>query len=254
MLSVALAAAALLPPEVCSAFAAMVLAAAPAVEDVTFTITVQPPAGIDVPLAMVKLLAPALAVTPAHVPVLPAVPIVMPAGNVSVSALVSVIALALVLPTVTVRLVLPPLARFATPKDLATVGGASTVSTTPVAAVPVRATGPVAAGAVVALVFVMVAVTDCEIVQEPPGSRVPALKPTLAPLLTPPVRVALLPTVHETLPAAAFLRVPVNASLIVTPVRLPGFAPAFVTVIVSVDVPPDAIAVGAKLLVTVGGA
>jgi len=254
MFSVALAAAALLPPEVCSALAAMVFVAAPAVDDVTFTITVQPPAGIEVPLATVTLPAPAAAVTPAHVPVLPAVPMVMPAGSVSVSALVSVSAEAFVLPMVMVRLVLPPRARLATPKAFETVGVPSTVSTTPVAAVPVSATGPVAAGAVVALVFVLVAVTDCVMVQLPPGSNVAALKPTLVPLLAPPVSVALLPAVQETLPAPLFASVPVKASLIVTPVRLPGFAAGFVTTIVSVEVPPEAMDVGAKLFETVGGA
>src|ERR1700756_4124703 len=62
----ALAAGALLPALVCRRPAATVLVAVPAVDDVTFTITVQPPAGIEVPLATVKLPAPALAVTPAQ--------------------------------------------------------------------------------------------------------------------------------------------------------------------------------------------
>src|SRR5947208_3330905 len=114
MLSVALAADWFDPAEVASAPAAMVLVAAPVVLDFTFTITVQPPAGIDVPLAMVKLEAFAAAVAPAHVPVFPAVLMVMPAGKVSVKRLLSVMAAALVLPIVTVRLVLPPLARLAT--------------------------------------------------------------------------------------------------------------------------------------------
>ena len=49
------------------------LVTAPAVDEVTFTITVQPPEGMLVPLAIVKLPAPAVAVTPVQVPVLPAV-------------------------------------------------------------------------------------------------------------------------------------------------------------------------------------
>src|SRR6476660_3916720 len=106
----------------------MVLSFAPAVPTATLTITVQPPAGIDVPFAMVKLPAPAVAVTPAQVPVLPAVPIVMPAGNVSVSALVSVRAPAFALPIVTVRLVLPPLAMLAAPNAFDTVGAPRMVS------------------------------------------------------------------------------------------------------------------------------
>src|SRR5436305_14005585 len=83
MLSVALAAAALLPALVWSVVAPIVFTAAPAVDDVTFTMTVQPPDGIELPLAMVKLLAPAVAVTPAQVPVLPAVRKGVAAGNVS---------------------------------------------------------------------------------------------------------------------------------------------------------------------------
>src|SRR6478752_5271257 len=124
----AVAAAALFPPVVCSALAAMVFVDVPAVLEVTFTATVQPAAGIEVPLAIVKLPAPAVAVTPVQVPVLPAVPMVMPAGKVSVSAAVSVSALALVLPIVTVRSALPPLAIAGALNDLVIVGAASTVS------------------------------------------------------------------------------------------------------------------------------
>src|SRR4051812_7429271 len=84
--SVAVAAEPLGPAEVCSAPMGMVLTFAPAVVPVTLTMTVQPVAGIDVPLATVKLPAPAVAVTPAQVPVLPAVPMVRPAGKESVNA------------------------------------------------------------------------------------------------------------------------------------------------------------------------
>src|SRR5438270_8039922 len=126
---------------------------------VTFTTTMQPPGGIEVPFATLKLRPPLVAVPPAHVPVLPAVLIVIPAGNASVNAAVSVMALALPLPSVTVRLVLPPAAMLAAANDLETVGAPSTVSTTPVAAVPVSATGPVAVGAPVAMVLLRVAVT-----------------------------------------------------------------------------------------------
>jgi hypothetical protein len=110
---------------------------------VTFTTTVHPPAGIDVPFAIVKLPAPVVAVTPVHVPAFPAVLIVIPVGKVSVRALVNVIALALVFPMVTVRFVFPPLARFVTPKDLVMVGGTPTVRLA-FAVLPVNATGPVA--------------------------------------------------------------------------------------------------------------
>ena len=116
------------PALVCRAPAAIVLTAAPPVLLVTFTITVQPPAGMLVPFASVKLPAPAAAVTPKHVPVFPAVLIVIPSGKVSVKALVSVIALAFVFPIVTVKFVFPPLARFPAAKAFAIVGAAITVS------------------------------------------------------------------------------------------------------------------------------
>jgi len=111
--NVAAAALGLLPAVVCNAPAVIVFVAAPAVLLVTSTMIVQPAVEIDVPLAIVKL--PAVAVTPVHVPAFPAVPIVMPVGSVSVSALVGVIALAFVLPIVTVRLVLPTLTRSEAP-------------------------------------------------------------------------------------------------------------------------------------------
>ena len=145
---------ALLPAEVCKSPAAIVLVAAPAVELVTLTITVQPAAGIDVAFAIVKLDAPSAAVTPVHVPVLPPVVMVIPVGRVSVRALVSVIALALVLPIVTVRLVFPPLAKLVAVKSFVMVGAmrALTVKSS-LAVVPVSATGPVAVTVPVVLVI-----------------------------------------------------------------------------------------------------
>ncbi len=120
----------LLPALVFKSPAAIVLVAAPAVLLVTFTVTVQPPAGTLVPLAIVKLPAPAVAVTPVQVPVFPPVPIVIPVGKVSVSALVNVIALVLVFPIVTVRLVFPPLAILLTPKAFEMVGGINVITVT----------------------------------------------------------------------------------------------------------------------------
>ena len=99
--------------------------------------TVQPPAGMVLPLAMLKLPAPAVAVTPVQVPVLPAVLMVMPAGKASVRADVSTMAPALALPMDTVTLVLPPLAILATEKVLLMVGAvAVTVTQAPVLLVP----------------------------------------------------------------------------------------------------------------------
>lgn len=139
----------LFPAVVCKAPAAMVFCAAPAVLLVTFTTIVHPPAGIEVPFARVKLPAPAAAVTPVQVPVLPAVWIVIPVGKVSVRRLVRVMATAFVLPIVIVRLVLPPLARSLTVKALLIVGFARTVRTElsdaeapPVVAVAVLVTVP----------------------------------------------------------------------------------------------------------------
>jgi len=100
----------------------MVFTAAPAVELVTLTITVQPPAGITVPLASTKFPAPAVAVTPGRCRYCRRCLMVMPAGKVSVRALVRAMAPPLVLPMVTVRLVVPPLARLPTAKALVMVG------------------------------------------------------------------------------------------------------------------------------------
>lgn len=125
------------PALVFSVFAPIVFTRAPAVALVTFTMTVHPPAGILVPFAMVKLFAPAVAVTPAQVPVLPAVLMVMPAGNVSVNKLDKVIAAAFALPIVIVRLVLPPATTSAAALDLVMVGGAGMTETqAPVVDVP----------------------------------------------------------------------------------------------------------------------
>ena len=72
--------------------------------------------------------------------------------------------------TVMFIVVVPPTATFVATKDLPTTGapGGFTVSVA-LAAVPVSATGPVAVGAVVVLLFVEVAVTTCVMVHVPPG-------------------------------------------------------------------------------------
>ena len=77
------------------------------------------------------------------------------------------------------------------------------------AVVPTSATGPVAAGADVVLLLVLVAVTLCVIVQVPPGTMVPAVNPTELPPLAPPVSVALPTPLQTTPPAALFSNVPV---------------------------------------------
>ena len=107
---------------------------------------------------------------------------------------------------VNLRLVKPPSLMLALVKVLATV--ASVTVRVALAAVPVRATGPVAVGALVVLRLVLVAVTLWVMVQVPPGTMVPAVKPTLAPVLTPPLRVAVPAPLHKTLPAALLTSVP----------------------------------------------
>lgn len=121
---------ALFPAEVCNAPAGIMFVNTPAILLVIFTITVQPPAGMDVPFAIVKLSAPAVTVTPVHVPVFPAALIVIPVGNVSVSALVNVMALPFVLPMVTVRFVLPPAARSPAANNFETVGAENALTVT----------------------------------------------------------------------------------------------------------------------------
>ena len=154
-LVVELAAAALLPALVVKAPAARVLVLAPAVLEVTLMMMVQPPAGMLVALATVMLLAPAVAVTPVQVPLLPAVLRVMPLGKVSVRTALKVMATALLLPRVMVRLVLPPAAIAAAALVLVSVGAFSAVIVRDaLAAVPLVATGPVAVGAAVVLVMV----------------------------------------------------------------------------------------------------
>src|SRR4051812_17519847 len=152
----------------------MVLVAVPGVLEVTFTITVQPPEGIVVPLGMTKLPAPEDAVTPVHVPPSPVgLAIVIPAGNVSVKALVRVSAEAFVLPSVTVRPIVPPEAMApGAAKLLATAGAPAPPRVAVLEVVPVRAAGLDAVTTPVVLFFVptVVPVTFPWIAQEPPAA------------------------------------------------------------------------------------
>ena len=102
-LKLALAALALLPALVTRAPAASVLVKLPPVLATTSATTVQPPGGMLAPAASVILLAPGVAVTPAQLPLLLAgLATVMPLGRLSVSAVLRVMALALLLPSVSV--------------------------------------------------------------------------------------------------------------------------------------------------------
>ena len=102
-LKLALAAEALLPALVTSAPAASVFVNVPPVLATTFAMTVQPPAGMLLPLASVIFVSPGVAVTPTQLPLLLAgLATVMPAGRLSIKAALKVIALALLLPSVSV--------------------------------------------------------------------------------------------------------------------------------------------------------
>ena len=189
-----------------------------------------------------------LPAAPAHVPpAAAAVSITMP-ESVSVNA-PAVSAKAFGFVSVNVIVLVPPSGTLAGEKPFASVGDPETASVADAAA-------PAGACALVAVLVVLiteaVVVTDCVMVQLPPGGITPVVKPTLVPPLTPPVSVALPPALHATLPAAAFERPAGYASPITTLVMLAGFAPGFDTTIVSVAVPPEGTVPGAKPLVTVG--
>lgn len=132
-----LVASALFPPLVVSAPAAIVLIYVPSTLAVTSTVTLQPPAGILVPLASVIVLAPATAVTPLQAPPkLFGVAITIAPGllgRLSTNALVNVTALAFVLPTTIVNCVLLPATMLATAKLFVIVGGTSGAVTVNVA-------------------------------------------------------------------------------------------------------------------------
>ena len=133
MVRLAFAAAALLPFEVCSAPAAIVLVYVPPSVPVTSTWKVQVPgvrptaAGIERPTGSVTEFAPVVtAPAPVHVVLAFGVPaIARPAGSVSVSAAESVAALEFALVSVTVSVEVPPEAIGLVPKAFATVGAAA---------------------------------------------------------------------------------------------------------------------------------
>jgi hypothetical protein len=211
-----------------------------------------------VPFASVKLPAPAAAVTPKHVPVFPAVLIVIPSGKVSVKALVSVIALAFVFPIVTVKFVFPPLARFPAAKAFAIVGAASTVRVA-FAVPPVKATGPPAVTAVVvfkAAPAVLLVTLACSW-QLAPAFSVATFKRRL-----PSPTALAAPLVFVAVPQAAGVKVKVVFCSVTPTGKVSGnctvviaatFAAGFVTVRLRTLVPPTAILAGVKLFATVGG-
>jgi hypothetical protein len=191
-----------------------------------------------------------LPAAPAHVPPAAAEASMTMPESVSVKA-PAVSAKAFEFVMVKVIVLVPPSGTAAGEKPLAIVGDPETASVAEAAA-------PAGACALVAVLVVLVTdavvVTDCVMVQLPPGGITPVEKPTLVPPLTPPVSVALPPALHATLPAAAFESPAGYASLIATLVRLAGFVPGFATTIVSVADPPEGTVPGAKPFVTVGAA
>ncbi len=113
--------------------------------------------------------------------------------------------------SVNVSVEVPPAVIVGRLKALAIVGADKDPGTVRVlsAAVPVSATGPVAVGRPVVLIFVVVAVTLWVMVQVPPGTMVPVVKPTAVPPFVPPVKLAFPKPLHRMLPAALFTKVPV---------------------------------------------
>ena len=225
------------PNPVCSAL--VVLVTGPGVEEVIVTMIVQPPAGRLAPLAIVICVA--VTVTPVHVPVLAPV-VVTPAGIVSVNGDVSVVPAALVLPSVSVSVALPPAAIEAGAMVLASVGAdAVTVS------------GALAAGAVptadcsalVVLVTVpgVFDVTVTTIVQPPAGRMLPEGLVIDVAVTVIPVHVPVLPPVVVT--PAGMLSTNANANVVAPALGLPSAS-------VSVAVPPAAIDAGAIVLPSVG--
>jgi hypothetical protein len=219
----------------------VVLVTVPGVADVTVATIVHPPTGIDEPLAIVTTVG--VLVTPVHVPlVTPA--IVTPDGMVSVNGAVSVIGTAFTLPSVIVRVDVPP----ATIVDGAialpivegtalTVSGACAGGAVPLEVSSVPVTLVTAPG----VLDVIVATT----VQVPGASVVPAA------------------TVIDVGVDEAPAHVPVSPPVIVTPagigsvngdVSAIGVGFGFPSVSVSVAVPPMAMLEGAMDLPSAGGA
>jgi hypothetical protein len=98
-----------LPALVVKAPTAKVLVKLPPLLATTLTMKVQPPDGMLLPLASVILVSPGVAVTPRHVPTLLAgLATVTPLGRLSTKALLSVMALALLLPMEIVSALLTP--------------------------------------------------------------------------------------------------------------------------------------------------
>jgi hypothetical protein len=213
---------------------------------------VHPLAGIADPLGYVIVDPPATAVTvPGHVSLNPlGVSITTPAGNVSTKSAVNVAAVAFVFPIVIVNVDVPP---------TGIVSGENTFPTVGTAAVTVRSSEAVPLSGASLLVttdvvFVTVPgvdeVTSTSTVHVPDAAIVPPLKLKLVSVATGanvgvPHPVVVVPGGLATSTPAG------NASVNPTPVSpVPVFG--FTIVIVSVDVPPDAIVAGPNTFATVG--
>ena len=226
----------------------VVFSAAPAVLLVTFTLTTQPPAGIDVPLAMVKLPAPLPAVTPEQVvPVVSAgLVLVRPAGYVSANTPDSVMAKALLLPMVTVIVEVPPCAMVVGLKLLASVGRLVTISVD-VAGAPTPAvvdSDPVVLTAEPDVLLVTFTFTT----QLPAPNTVPLAMVNL-------LSAAVAVTPEQVVPVVStglVLVMPAGYVSVNSPVSVIALVLALLIVTVSVDVPPGAMVEGVKDLASVG--
>jgi len=240
-------------PALVETTADVVLVTNPSVALVTFTVTVQlPPAATVPPLRLIAVpptTGVGVSVPPQVLLTINGVAMETPPGKVSVKPTPVSATPAFGLVTVMARADVPPEAIFAGVNDFTIVGGCKTASVAE-ALLPVPPSVDVTACVVFTALPMVVLVMSAVIVQLPPAAMVPPLSvnevlPTAGAGLSVPPHVLL------TFNGVAMLRPAGNGSVIPTPVSaVPAFG--LVMVMVSVEVPPDAMPVGAKVLVTFG--
>ena len=247
----------LLPNPVCRAFAAMLFVAVPGVEEVTFTVIVQPPAGMTAPLEYVIEPLPGAAVTATVLQVPPiagTLATVMPDGRKSVNAAESVVAAALLFPSVIVRVLVPPDVIAVGENDLSTDGGV----VRPTANIPVASAvllPRLVFRSPAAMMFMetpgALDVTSTDMLQPPGGITAPDAKLTVA-LPAEAVTDAL-----EQLPPMLGVfatRMPAGSVSISADVSSAAVALLLPSEMVRVLTEPPAIAEGENCFATVGGA
>lgn len=213
---------------------------------------VQPPAGILVPLATEMLPAPAVAVTPVHVPaklfgvattILPGV-----VGKVSENALLNVIALPPGLDSEIVSCVLPPDAILGTAKLLVTAKGAVTVKFAVFDATPTVGDCVVVTPLDVLGSAPPVLLVTCTVTVQPPAGKLGTLKfNAVAPTVSAGVLVT--PTQVPVMPVEAML---ILVSVSVNVALVSALALELPKVNVSALVPPLLMVAGEKALAMMG--